>query len=180
MLSQYISKERIEINNSKNNELSLSKINMNRSNSENRKVLINTFKKINNKNLIKLEENTYKSDNKDSFDMILNRSLSSIKRAKNSASIKNYSSRCISSNPKIFKKTYNIINDSKDELHCLYKIKNLRKEIKNILLINKSNYINNSDLNSLADNDSKLNKNNYETKASFQRNLSPHWIKGFL
>ena len=177
---QYISKERIEINNSKNNELSLSKINMNRSNSENRKVLINTFKKINNKNLINLEENTYKSDNKDSFDMILNRSLSSIKRTKNSASIKNYSSRCISSNPKIFKKTYNIINDSKDEPHCLYKIKNLRKEIKNILLINKSNYINNSDLNSLADNDSKLNKNNYETKASFQRNLSPHWIKGFL
>ena len=177
---QFISKERIEINNSKNNELSLSKINMNRSNSENREVLINTFKKINNKNLINLEENTYKTDKKDFIYMKLNRSLSSVKRAKNLANIQNYSSRCFSSNQKIFKKTNNMIHDSKDELHCLYKIKNLRKEVKNILLINKSNYINNSDLHPMTDNDSKLNKNNYETKASFQRNKNAHWIKGFL
>ena len=179
-------KEINDINDSKKtNYYTLTKMNMNmnRSNSERNSILTNNFNRINNKkiNLFNEEKLFCKNNKKYSKNMQFNRTLSNSKTPKKILkNILNY--RIFSSHKKIFPKNNNISNESinifnNTHHYHLNKIRSFRKEIKNILFINKSNFINKSDLNPTNDNNIKINNNNLDIKNCFAKNTNEIWKK---
>ena len=179
-------KEINDINDSKKtNYYTLTKMNMNmnRSNSEHNTILTNNFNRINNKkiNLFNEEKLFCKNNKKYSKNMQFNRTLSNSKTPKKI--LKNIlNKRSYSSHKKIFPKNNNISNESinifnNTHHYHLNKIRSFRKEIKNILFINKSNFINKSDLNPTNDNNIKINNNNLDIKNCFAKNTNEIWKK---
>jgi hypothetical protein len=175
------------------NYFSLSKMNMNRSNSENNSLLIDNCKQINNQkinlNSINEEELLYKRMKKWSNDMQFNRTLSISKTPKkymnNILNYRNFSSRkkIINNNNETNNNdtdynttaTINVVSNTKYENYHKYhlnKIQNFRKENKNIFLINKTNFINKSDLNPINDSNKKITNNNLDNNNIFAKNIN--------